>query len=119
MNTKQNIPVFNLTRQFQKLQRDIFSCAREILASGDYILSKNVSCFEREFSRYCGVKYAISVASGTDALKIALAASGIDQGDQVIVPPFTFVATSDSVHHVGGRVVFADIKLDSYNIDPR
>ncbi len=121
MNTKRNmkIPVFDLTRQFQEIKGEINKSVKEVLVSGSYILGKNVSLLEEEFAKYCGVKYAVGVASGTDALKIALRACGIKEGEEVITTPFTFVATSEAIHNIGAKIVFADIDLDSYTIDPQ
>jgi len=113
------IPVFDLTRQFQEIKGEIDKSVKKVLSSGFYILGKNVSDFEEEFAKYCGAKYAIGVASGTDALKIALRACGIKEGEEVITTPFTFVATSEAIHNIGAKIVFADIDLDSYNIDPQ
>ncbi len=113
------IPVFDLKRQFQEIKPEIDKSVKEVLNSGSYILGKNVCAFEQEFAKYCGAKYAISVASGTDALRIALRACGIKEGDEVITTPFTFVATSEAIHSMGAKIVFADIDLDFYTIDPQ
>ena len=74
--------------------------------------------FEREFARYIGVKHAITVSNGTLALVAALYAVGVRKGDEVIVPCFTFIATANAVLALGARPVFADIELETYNIDP-
>lgn len=114
-----DIPVFELKKQFQSIRNDIEECIKNVLSSGFYILGKNVSAFEDEFAKYCGVKYAIGVASGTDALKIAVRACGLKKGDEVITSPFTFVAASDAIYYSGAKIVFADIESNSYNIDPK
>ncbi len=111
------IPVFDLTRQFQESKGEIFAGLKDVLASGSYILGKNVSVFEQEFAKYCGAKYAIGVASGTDALKIALRSCDIKEGNEVITTPFTFVATAEAIHSVGAKIVFVDIDLHSYTMD--
>ena len=113
------IPVFELKRQFQEIKGEINKVVKEVLSSGFYILDENVSALEGEFTKYCGAKYAVGVASGTDALKIALRACGIKKGDEVITAPFTFVATSEAIHSVGAKIVFVDIDLDSYDISPQ
>ena len=113
------IPVFELKRQYQEIKGEINKAVKETLGSGFYILGKNVSALEEEFAAYCGAKYAIGMASGTDALKIALRSCNIKQGDEVITTPFSFVATSEAIHSVGAKIVFADIDLDSYTIDPQ
>jgi dTDP-4-amino-4,6-dideoxygalactose transaminase len=91
------IPVFELKRQFQGIRDEINKAVRDVLSSGFYILGDNVSLFEKEFAEYCGAKYAVGVASGTDALKIALRACDIKEKDEVITTPFTFIATSEAV----------------------
>ena len=116
---RMNVPVFDLTRQFQEIKGEINKGVKEVLASGSYILGKNVSALEEEFAEYSGAKYAIGVASGTDALKVSLRACGVKKGDEVITAPFTFVATSEAIYSVGAKIVFADINLDSYDIDPQ
>lgn len=113
------IPVFNLTRQYRQIQGEINKAVKEVLSSGSYILGENVCRFEREFAGYCGVQRGVGVASGTDALSIALRACDIKEGDEVITTPFTFVATTEAINNVGAKIVFADIDLESYNIDPR
>ena len=113
------IPVFELKRQFQEIKGEISTCVKGVLRSGSYVLGKNVCAFEQEFAKYCAAKYAVGVASGTDALKIALCACGIGRNDEVITTPFTFVATSEAIHSVGAKIVFADIDLNSYAIDPQ
>lgn len=113
------IPVFELTRQFHQVKGEINKGVKRVLNSGCYILDKEVLAFEQEFAKYCQAKYAVGVASGTDALKVALGACDIGGGDEVITPPFTFVATAEAIHSVGAKIVFADIDLDSYTIDPQ
>ncbi|GAI57273.1 unnamed protein product, partial [marine sediment metagenome] len=88
------------------------------LRSGYYVLGPNVKAFEHEIAQYCGTKYAIGVASGTDALRISLAALGIRKEDEVITTPFTFIATIEAVTQVGARPVFVDIDEETFNIDP-
>ena len=77
-----------------------------------------VTKFEQGFSRYCGVKYGVSVSSGTTALHLALAALGIGKGDEVILPAFTMVSTANAVAYQGAKPVFADCRGQDFNIDP-
>lgn len=113
-----NIPLINLKKQYENIRNDIDKAVKNVLSSANYIMGENVKLFEEEFSRYIGVKHAISVANGTDALVIALKALGIGQGDEVITTPFTFFATSESIAAVGAIPVFVDVRLDTFNIDP-
>lgn len=82
------------------------------------ILGPEVEAFEKEVAAYCGVKHAIGVASGTDALLLSLRALGVGLGDKVILPSFTFFTTAGVVHNVGATTVFADIDPKTFNIDP-
>ncbi|MFH1889001.1 MAG: DegT/DnrJ/EryC1/StrS family aminotransferase [Candidatus Omnitrophota bacterium] len=112
------IPVFALKEQFRKIKREVYPAVSRVLESGFYILGRNVGAFEDEFSVYCGASYGVGVASGTDALILALRALDIKRGDEVITTPFTFFATSEAICSAGARIVFADINLSSYTIDP-
>ena len=111
------IPLINLTRQYNMIKKEIDSKVLEVLLRGQYIMGTNVYEFEKEFCEYLGVKHAISVANGTDALIIALKALGIGEGDEVITTPYTFFATSESISSIGAIPVFVDVRLDTFNID--
>ena len=78
-----------------------------------------VKKFEEDFAKYIGVKHAVGVNTGTAALHIALAALDIGPGDEVIVPPFTFIATASSILHNNAIPIFADIDPKSYTLDPK
>ncbi len=91
---------------------------RKVLLSGNYVSGKTVVEFENRFADYTGTQYAIAVNSGTAALHIGLEATGISQGDEVIVPPLTFFATISSVLYLGAIPVFADIDLDDLCLSP-
>lgn len=112
------VPQFDLTRQYKKIEREVEAKVHETLASGAYILGPALVNFEKSFAEYNEVKYAFGVASGTDALLLALRAADIKPGDEVITTAFTFFATAEVIAILGAKPVFADIKLDNYNIDP-
>lgn len=113
-----HVPILDLTRQYETIKEDIDAAVSRVLTSGRFILGPEVEAFEEEVAAFCGVRYAIGVASGTDALLLSLRALGIGPGDKVIIPSFTFFATAGVVHNVGATPVFCDIDLKTYNIDP-
>ncbi len=91
----------------------------DILRRGLLAHGKIVEEFEREFSRYLGVQHVVAVANGTIALELALRAHGVGLGDEVIVPSYTFIATSNTVVFTGAKPVFCDVEWDTFNIDPK
>lgn len=112
-----NIPLIDLKEQYSVLAEELNKVTLDVLSSANYILGKNVVEFEKEFAEYIGVKHAISVGNGTDALVIALKAMGIGNGDEVITTPFTFFATAESISAVGATPVFIDVTKDTFNVD--
>lgn len=113
-----NIPLLNLKRQYTYLREDIEDKISKILTGGAYINGPNVKSFEKSLEKYLGVKHAIGVANGTDALVIALKALNIGEGDEVITTPFTFFATAEAITFVGATPVFVDVNKDDFNINP-
>jgi dTDP-4-amino-4,6-dideoxygalactose transaminase len=111
------IPLLDLQRQYQNIKQEADTAVCEVLSNAHYIMGENVLAFEREFANFVGVKHAISVGNGTDALIIALKAMGIGEGDEVITTPYTFFATAEAISFVGATPVFVDVRLDTYNID--
>lgn len=117
-NTKQEpVPLSGLGAQYQSIKYEIDNAILGVLAKQHFILGENVAAFEEEIAEYCGVPYAVGVASGTDALILALKAAGVGAGDEVIVPAFTFVATADSVSSLGATPIFADVDARTWTID--
>ncbi len=113
------VPLMNLKAQYLFLQDEIGKAVTDVLSSDTYILGPNVRAFEEEIANYCGTKFAIGVANGTDALVLCLDAYGIGPGDEVITSPYSFFATSEAISRVGAVPVFVDIDPISYNIDVR
>lgn len=141
-----NIPLLDLKRQYQSIKPAVDAAIERVLVSGRFILGPEVEAFEEEVAEYCGVKHAIGVASGTDALLLSLRALGVGAGDpacgistdlprgiremktfhgvknipraKVIIPSFTFFATAGVVHNVGATPVFCDIDPKTFNLDP-
>ncbi len=113
-----NIPLVDLKAQYQRIKIEIDKAVQEVIQSGQFILGPEVEAFESEVAAYCNTKYATGVASGTDALQLALLACGIEPNDEVITTPFTFIATAETIAKCGATPVFADIDPKTYNIDP-
>ena len=113
-----NIPILDLQAQYKSIKKDIDAAIKRVIDSQHFILGPEVEAFESEVAMYCGTKYAIGVASGTDALILSLKALGIGPGDEVITTPFTFFATAESVSLVGAKPVFVDIDPKTYCINP-
>lgn len=112
------IPVLDLTPEIETLWDELMAAIQGVLKSGQFIMGPNVKAFEQEAAAYLGVKHAIGVNSGTDALVIGLRAAGIGPGDEVITTPFTFFATAEAVSQVGATPVFVDIDPRTFNINP-
>jgi dTDP-4-amino-4,6-dideoxygalactose transaminase len=112
------VPLLDLKAQYATIRDEVRRVTEEVYESQAFILGKPVEAFERDLAAYCDAKYAIGLSSGTDALLIALMVYEIGQGDDVIVPAYSFFATAGVVHRLGARPVFVDITLDDYNIDP-
>jgi dTDP-4-amino-4,6-dideoxygalactose transaminase len=110
------IPLFNLSTHYKRIRKEIDRTTRQVLESGQYILGKEVESFEKEFAKYLRVKYAVGVASGTDALKIAIEALGLKAGDEVIVPANVY-PTAFGVVESGVLIRLIDIDPQTYNID--
>lgn len=112
-----NVKILDLTRQYKMIQPEVEAAVLEQMRSGAYIGGKAVADFEKNFAGYIGVKHAVAVNSGTDALIIALKALGVGAGDEVITTPFTFFATAEAVAITGAVPVFVDVDACTYNID--
>jgi dTDP-4-amino-4,6-dideoxygalactose transaminase len=107
----------DLGKQFAEIKEEIFLMMSQILESSQYILGPKVREFERKMAEYTGVPHGIGVASGTDALHLAVEALGIGDGDEVITTPFTFFATAEAIIYTGAKPVFVDVELDTFNMD--
>jgi dTDP-4-amino-4,6-dideoxygalactose transaminase len=112
-----NIPMVDLKEQYHRLKNEIDSGLLQALEATQFILGPNVQAFEKETAAYLGVKHAIGVANGTDALHLAVDALGIGAGDEVITTPFTFIATAEAICYLGAKPVFVDIDPKTFNID--
>ncbi len=112
------IPMLDLKAQYATIREEIRAAIDAVLDSQVFILGPQVQAFEQEMAAYCGTKHAIGVASGTDALILALHAAGAGPGDEVIVPAFSYIATADAASLLSAKPVFVDILPDTFNLDP-
>ncbi len=108
----------DLKTQYRQLKADIDAGIQRVLDHGQYIMGPEVAALESELATYVGVKHCISMASGTDALLVAMMALGIKAGDEIITTPFTFIATGEMIALLGAVPVFVDIDPVTYNMDP-
>lgn len=111
------IPILDLKRQYEQIGKEIEKDVIDVLRSGCYILGPHNKALEAELAEYIGVKHAVALNSGTDALHLALRALDIGAGDEVITTAFTFVATTEAIGIVGAKPVFVDIDANTFNID--
>jgi dTDP-4-amino-4,6-dideoxygalactose transaminase len=112
------VPQLDLAAQYAAIGAEIRTAVERALNSQQFVLGREGAAFEQEIAQLCGVAHGIGVASGTDALILALRACGVQAGDEVLIPPFTFVATGSAVSALGAKPVFVDIRPDTYNLDP-
>ena len=110
------VPLLDLTAQYTAIQAEIRQAIDAVLESQRFVLGSNVSAFETEVARFCRAPHAVGVASGSDALLLALMAIGVSHGDEVITTPFTFFATAAAVVRLGGVPVFVDIDPTTFNL---
>ncbi len=112
------VPFLDLKRQYSAIKKEIDEAVFSVLSNTKFILGPEVKGFEEEVAAYCGTKFAIGVASGTDALLLSLRACGVKPGDEVITSSFSFFASAGVISRLGADPVFVDIDAETYNIDP-
>ncbi|MDI6764006.1 MAG: DegT/DnrJ/EryC1/StrS family aminotransferase [Thermodesulfobacteriota bacterium] len=112
------VPFIDLTRQYKAIEEEILSATKRVFEKGRFILGEEVSAFEEEFARYCGVRYGVGMNSGTDALYLALRAAGIGEGDEVVTVANSFIASALAISFAGAKPIFVDIEPETYNLDP-
>lgn len=110
------VPFVDLRGQFTALEDDITRAIDEVLRSTAFVMGEAVGQFEVEFARFCGARFGIGVANGTDALLLTLKAFGVGPGDEVITPANTFVATVEAIVHAGATPVLVDVDPDTYTL---
>jgi len=112
------VKLLDLVPQYEGIRDEIRAAIDEVLSTQQFILGSKVEELENEIARFCGVKHAIGVASGSDAILLSLMALGIGGGDEVVTTPYTFFSTVSSITRLGAKPVFADIDSRTYNVDP-
>jgi dTDP-4-amino-4,6-dideoxygalactose transaminase len=111
-------PFLDLKAEYATMKEEIGTAVEKVLESQQFIMGPEVRQLEAEIAAFVGSRFALGCASGSDALLLALMALGVDSGDEVITPPFTFVATAGSISRLKARPVFVDIDRVTYNLDP-
>lgn len=112
------VPFLDLKAQFAEVGEEIVAALGEVAASACYVQGPRVESFERAFADFAGVPHCVAVNSGTSALHLALLALGVGPGDEVIAPAMTFVATAWAIRYVGATPILADVRPDTYTLDP-
>ena len=115
-NTK--IPFLDLVTPHQELEPELLAVVKKAFETAGFIGGSMVEEFEREFAKFCDTRFCVGVNSGTDALRFALMAAGIEQGDVVVTVPHTFIATTEAISQAGAQIAFVDIDEDTYAMDP-
>jgi dTDP-4-amino-4,6-dideoxygalactose transaminase len=113
------VKLLDLTAQHESIKEEIRKAMDGIVSTQQFILGAAVERLEEEVASYCGVQHAVGVASGSDAILLALMALGVGPGDEVVTTPYTFFSTVSSVTRLGAKPVFVDIDPDSYNMNPK
>jgi dTDP-4-amino-4,6-dideoxygalactose transaminase len=113
------VPLLDLKAQYATIRDQIKTAVDAVFESQRFILGPNVTALEEEIARYCGVPYGVGLASGTDALLLALKALGVGPGDAVVTVPYTFFASAGTIVNLGARPLFVDIESAGFNMDPQ
>lgn len=113
-----NVKIFNLEQDHAEIKKDLVKAFEECLVNGEFILGKEVTAFEAAFAAYMGVKYAVGVGSGTDALRVGGLSLDVKAGDKFVTTPNSYVASAMALSMHGLVPCFCDIELETYNLDP-
>jgi dTDP-4-amino-4,6-dideoxygalactose transaminase len=112
------IPFLDLVTPHQELEAELLAVVKQAFATAGFIGGSMVEDFEREFAAFCNTKYCVAVNSGTDALRFAFMAAGVEPGDVIITVPHTFIATTEAISQAGAQIAFVDIHEQTYTMDP-
>src|ERR1700735_4576350 len=119
MTNEGNIPFLDLVSLHKELEPELVPVFQKVLHTAGFVGGPMVEEFEREFAKFCDAKYCVGVASGTDAVRFALMAAGVQSGDIVVTVPHTFIATTEAISQAGARPDFVDIDEKTYAMDPK
>lgn len=119
MPSEEKIPFLDLVTPHVELEAELLAVCQKVFRTAGFVGGPMVEEFEREFAKYCDSAYCVGLASGTDAVRFALMAAGVQQGDTVVTVPHTFIATTEAISQAGARIEFVDIDERTYNMDPR
>lgn len=112
------VKLLDLVKQYERIKGEVEDAIDGVLSSQRFILGQEVAGLEEEIAGYCGVRHAVGVASGSDAILLSLTALGVGRGDEVVTTPYTFFSTASSITRIGAVPVFADIDPRTCNIEP-
>jgi dTDP-4-amino-4,6-dideoxygalactose transaminase len=112
------IPFLDLVTPHQELETELLAVVKKAFSNAGFIGGPMVEEFEREFAAFCGAKYCVGVNSGTDALRFAFMAAGVEPGDIIVTVPHTFIATTEAISQAGAQIAFVDIHEQTYTMDP-
>ncbi len=119
MTRNDKIPLLDLVTPHLELEEDLLAVFQTLLKTAGFIGGPMVEGFEREFAQFCGAEHCVGVGNGTDALRLALVAAGVQPGDTVVTVPNTFIATTEAISQAGARPDFVDVEERTYNMDAR
>ncbi len=118
MANQTKIPFLDLVTPHQELQEELLAVVKKAFSNAGFIGGLMVEEFEREFAAFCGTRYCVGVNSGTDALRFAFMAAGVQPGDIIVTVPNTFIATTEAISQAGAQIAFVDIHEQTYTMDP-
>jgi dTDP-4-amino-4,6-dideoxygalactose transaminase len=118
MTSTTKVPFLDLVTPHQELKAELMQVVEKALGNAGFIGGPMVEDFEREFAKFCAAKYCVGVNSGTDALRFAFMAAGVQPNDIIITVPHTFIATTEAISQVGAQIAFVDIHEQTYTMDP-
>ena len=112
------VPFLDLVTSHKELEDELLAVVKKAFSNAGFIGGPMVEEFEREFARFCDAEFCVGVNSGTDALRFAFMAAGVEPGDIVITVPHTFIATTEAISQAGAQIAFVDINEQTYTLDP-